>query len=212
MTGGALSSAFLKEHLSKYHFDQVYGVDKGINVLWTCRFMPHAILGDFDSCDQEVLQYYKDQGVPIKTFQSEKDMTDTQLAVDAIIKDLKASFDKYEVHLLGASGSRLDHTVINMQLLELYSNERIHLYDSSNHLYHVKAGVHTRIQKETYNYVSILPLSKKVEGVTIQGVKYPLDQAVLKRGDSFSISNEIVDEVATFYYKKGSVLILLSKD
>ena len=41
-----------------------------------------------------------------------------------------------------------------------------------------------------YRYLSLIPLDRTLTGVTLRGLKYPLTDARLTRGDTLSVSNE----------------------
>ena len=53
---------------------------------------------------------------------------------------------------------------------------------------------------------------EKVVGVTITGVKYPLDNYDMYGFNTLGISNEIVDDEATISIKDGILLVIESND
>ena len=63
-----------------------------------------------------------------------------------------------------------------------------------------------------FKYMSIVPLDEMLEGVTLKGVKYPLENAVMYRYKSLGISNEITDGIADVKVEKGRGLLIFSKD
>src|SRR5690554_12141 len=93
-------------------FDLVVCCDGGIRHLDDLALTPDLIIGDFDSVDPVLLDTYRKCGVKIKTFPAVKDETDTELAAQAVIE---AGAD--EVVLLGALGSRWDHSYANVMVL-----------------------------------------------------------------------------------------------
>ena len=51
-------------------------------------------------------------------------------------------------------------------------------------------------KKEAFgDYISLIPYTEKVTGITLTGFYYPLDHAELTLGISLGISNELVDDV-----------------
>ncbi|NLB41614.1 MAG: thiamine diphosphokinase, partial [Clostridiales bacterium] len=100
----------LKSSLPK--FDMVICCDGGIRHLSALDLEPDLIVGDFDSVDHALLDQYKNKGIPIKTFPVIKNETDTELAVNTAI-ELRAD----QVSMIGALGSRWDHSYANVMLL-----------------------------------------------------------------------------------------------
>ena len=79
VTGGnSPSKELLDRYLKKDDF--VIGVDKGCNCLYENQIEPRVILGDFDSINGAVLDYYINKGITIEKFKPEKDYSDTDLA------------------------------------------------------------------------------------------------------------------------------------
>ena len=92
--------------------DYVICADGGLRHAKELGLVPDLILGDFDSLAHGVLEEYRTAGVPIRKYPQDKDKTDTQIAVDIAI-DMGAT----HVYLLGAFGSRWDHSYANMMML-----------------------------------------------------------------------------------------------
>ena len=101
---------FCKEYIRKE--DIIICCDGGMKHTRALRLTPDYILGDFDSCQKEDLEYYQKKGVPIKTFPTKKDETDMELGLDFAI-ELGAK----DIILFGGIGSRFDHTLSNAHLL-----------------------------------------------------------------------------------------------
>src|SRR5699024_6557952 len=77
------------------------------------QIIPQYILGDFDSIDKDVLEYYENRKeIPVKKYQPEKDATDTRIGLELALK-LKSN----RIFLLGATGGRLDHYMANLKSL-----------------------------------------------------------------------------------------------
>lgn len=206
VTGGSISIAQLRTIYEQGHYDLVFGVDHGMDYLLAAELIPDLILGDFDSCDPMILEGYRSDGIEVLEYPSKKNMTDTQLAiVIAIERGAKA------VTLMGASGTRMDHTLGNIVSVAAYCDQlRIELIDAHNKMFYVRADC--SIKKEAYTYVSLLPLTEVVEGVRFTGVEYPLWDVTLKMNDSLGISNEIIDETGELSLKKGLLLVIQSVD
>ena len=93
-------------------FDYIICADRGLCHARVLGIMPNLIVGDFDSTNEQDLDYFKEQGVHIETFDTHKDETDTEIAVSKAIQK-----GATEVTIYGGLGSRLDHNLANVHLL-----------------------------------------------------------------------------------------------
>ena len=164
---------------------------------------PNLIVGDFDS--------YKGiipQGVEVIRTVPEKDDTDTLMGLkEAIARGYKS------VMMLGAMGGRIDHTLANLALTA-YAEERgveLFIIDRGTQIFAIK-NRRCRIRKSQWRYVSIFSMEKESRGVTLAGLKYPLDDAVLTNSYPVGVSNEFADDVATIEVKDGMLLIVLTDE
>ena len=62
-----------------------------------------------------------------------------------------------------------------------------------------------------YRYLSLLPLDRTVEGVSIDGVKYPLTDAAILRGDTLTVSNQPAGPVVSATVGDGRALLIRSE-
>ena len=62
-----------------------------------------------------------------------------------------------------------------------------------------------------YRYLSLVPLDRTITGVRLRGVKYPLTNATLTRGDTLSISNEVSGPQAVLSADTGRMLVIRSQ-
>ena len=109
--GGTLSAAFLREFAEQRKDAAVYAVDGGLAVCHEAGVFPEYLVGDFDTVSEALVAQYETKCKTLR-HQPEKDATDTELAIDAA---LEAGTE--ELVLLGATGSRMDHTMANVHML-----------------------------------------------------------------------------------------------
>lgn len=207
VTGGKINIKFLREYLVKNSFQNIIAVDKGLEILAKLNILPNYIIGDFDSVNKNILKkYLNKKQVQIYKFESEKDYTDTNLAIKLAIK-LKSK----EIIILGAIGTRIDHTIANVSMLceTLNKNIDTKIIDEYNKIQIINKKL--EIKKE-YRYLSILPLTNKVEGITLKGFKYKLDNYTLEIGSTIGISNEQIETKAAIEIEKGILIVIQSKD
>ena len=79
-------------------------IDHGMDICHRLRLMPELVLGDFDSCSPDSLQWAQSNGAEIEKFNPQKDFTDTQAALQRVNDS-----DTFCI-LTGALGKRFDHT------------------------------------------------------------------------------------------------------
>lgn len=206
VTGGNLvKESLLRNLISSSVY--VIAADGGIkNFLPHEDLRPNLIVGDFDSAP---LKDWETQyaNIPRVTFPKEKDYTDTELA---IMEALKLPVE--EVYLLGATGSRLDHTLANLMLLRRIerAGKLGVILDDYNEIRQIVAGV-TKIQRSEWNFMSLVPITERL-CVSLEGFKYPLDRAVIDQASTVTISNELLSDSGEIHLHEGLAFLILSRD
>lgn len=206
ISGGKVTKRILKEALKNNSFDNIIAVDKGLEILDECKIQPNYIIGDFDSINKEIINKYNNKNI-IK-LNPEKDFTDTHMAIKLAL-EIKSSY----IVILGAIGTRIDHTIANIHVLKECMEQQIEckIINENNKIELINKQ-HILYLNNKYRYVSLIPLTTKVEGVTLKGFKYPLINATLKIGESIGISNEQIEKKAIIELKNGILILIQSKD
>lgn len=210
VTGGQIGQKFCMEYLKKHSFDYMAAVDLGLRFFYDAGIVPDLAVGDFDSADAKVLHYFEEKkGIEWIRLVPEKDDTDTEAAVRRV-----AAKGYGQIHILGATGSRLDHALGNIGLLGIgfETGTEIFLADPHNRVRMIKEPLVISKKEQFGEYVSVLPVSEKVCGVTLIGMKYPLFDYTMTQFNSLGISNEIIEERAEIRMKSGTLLVLETKD
>ena len=88
------------------------GVDRGALHLLDEGIVPNEAVGDFDSVSEEEFCRIQEDVERIDSFRSEKDETDTELAVARAL-----AYHPKEVIITGVTGGRLDHYESALHLL-----------------------------------------------------------------------------------------------
>lgn len=69
VSGGELEESFVLSELETLDSQFIIGVDKGMEFLYHHKILPSYIVGDFDSVDQKIGDYYcNETKVPIREF------------------------------------------------------------------------------------------------------------------------------------------------
>lgn len=209
ITGGGFEKSFALEYIKKHKFDYVITADQGFSYAMELGVKVSLILGDFDSLDGSILDKYRDSGIEILQYPAEKDFTDTHLAIETAID---RGADK--ITLLCATGSRMDHTIANIGLilLALKKGVECEIVDSNNRIRLIDKGLILKKEEQWGQYVSLIPFTQKVTGITLTGFKYPLYQAELALGVSHGISNEVVEQEGQIQFEEGILLLIESRD
>lgn len=160
-----------------------------------------AIIGDMDS----VKNFLPDEIKQIK-LKCEKDDTDTQAAIDYL-----ESLECKEIILLGALGGRADHMLANIMLIVYAAKKGIKLTIKTENTEVFSVSDRAEIEGEKGDYLSLIPVLKDAEGVTLKGLKYPLKNAVLETGKTVGISNEFIENKAVITLKKGFIIAIKVK-
>ena len=184
--------------------------DRGLEALYQLKIIPNHVVGDFDSVSPEILEFYKKQPkIIFHTYNAEKDNTDTDIALKLAIQ-MKSS----EITILGALGKRMDHAIANIHILKdaLGANIPCQILDEHNRIYLVNTEKTLEKDKVYGKYISLIPLTSTVEGLTLKGFKYPLNKYNLPIGTSLGISNEIIEDIAHIKMDKGILIVIESRD
>ncbi|OZB95100.1 thiamine diphosphokinase [Paenibacillus sp. XY044] len=204
-SGGDLHKQYLEEIRPS---DFLIGADRGALFLIENNFTPDLAVGDFDSISPADLQNVKSRSKQlIDCDPIDKDLTDTELALDLAIKEQPDI-----ILLMGVTGSRLDHTLANIQMMNRALQHHIScaLLDRNNYL--TLTGSSIDVQNRGFKYVSLLPMTPEVTGITLTGFQYPLDNATLKMGESLGISNQLTGSQGTISVEGGLLLVIQSND
>lgn len=171
-------------------------------------------VGDGDSVDAAMLDALRAEGATIDRSPTDKDESDTELAVVAA---LLAGADRLSI--VGAlGGPRLDHALANLTLLSLpelagldvrilAAEQRIRLL--------VADGPRTANAPSTMDLsgrigdlVSLLPIGADALGVTTEGLRYPLLDEPLLLGRTRGLSNVRVTPTARVSLRAGHLLVV----
>lgn len=203
--GGELSSEYFNL-LDEDDF--IIGADHGALFLISHGYTPDIAVGDFDSVSPEALQDIENKSKKTITCDAiNKDLTDSEMALDIAMDQQPDS-----ILLLGVTGTRIDHSLASIQMMTRALQRQINCYVMDTHNYITLTGSQAVINDLGYTYVSLLPLTPEVSGITLKGFQYPLTDATLKLGQSLGVSNKLISSSGTVNIRSGLLLIIQSKD
>ncbi|NLN20306.1 MAG: thiamine diphosphokinase [Firmicutes bacterium] len=185
-------------------WDCIICADGGAYHALRLGIVPDVVMGDFDSLAQDDIE---DIGTTTTiSFPTAKDKTDAHLAADEALRR-----GSTEVVLAGAFGGRLDHTLANIGLLRLLHKHGVKAMatDGRQTVYYVTDEL--ILTESPGRIVSVWPLSPEVHGVSLTGLRWPLERARLELGDTRTISNEFVGGPAKIALEVGELLVIVNR-
>ena len=236
VSGGDIQSDFalyfLKKNIEKAGRENIrlIAADRGLEFFLDYLILPDVVIGDFDSLSEDgknflemqnedipyggMLEWKLQKGegkvVEVVRLRPEKDDSDTQSAMNYAIQN-----GAKEIMILGVTGNRVDHLMVNFGLLILAQKQdtEVALADRYNYMKLIPSGTILKKAEQFGKYVSFFPLGGDVTGLTLEGFKYPLDKYHLTTADSgLTVSNEISEEYAKVTYESGTLLMIMSRD
>jgi thiamine pyrophosphokinase len=208
-SGGDLGEWALEETDTLHGSDILVGADRGAWFLVSHGFRPDVAMGDFDSVGaSELADIRANSGQFIPCDPIDKDWTDTELAMNWALEQ-----NPGEIVLLGALGSRFDHSLSNVHLLRkaLAAGVPCKIVDEHNEIRLVSHRCEIN-RRPHFPQISLLPLSETVTGITLHGFRYPLINATITIGQSVGISNILETETGVIEVSQGLLLVIQSRD
>lgn len=236
ISGGSVDDGFILNYIGQESYDVVFAVDRGLDFFARTGLVPDYIVGDFDSVEDSVLVQYwpgevrtsmqgsrtemgesaaQERRPIIVKLNPEKDDTDTGHAIQMAL-DLGCD----SIHVFGATGTRLDHVLGNLQLLGLALRRQTEcfLIDPWNRIRLIDRETVLRKDTQFGAYVSLIPYTPQVTGLTLTGFKYPLERHTM--GSFYladaslisGVSNEIAEEEAKITFDGGILVLVESRE
>lgn len=180
--------------------DYFIAADGGGNIARTFQEQPDVVIGDLDSFE------------PTEEAQADLILEAGQESND-LEKALSYAREKggTHIHILGATGYRLDHTLKNLSVLIPFDSRFEELIVKDDF------GT-TRIIDRTFRQslpigtqISLFPMSGKVTGISTKGLKYPLEKESLENGVRDGSSNEVIAKPIEITHQKGDLLLYIAR-
>lgn len=188
----------LAEPISKD--DYIIAADGGYAHVQRLGLDPGCVLGDFDS-----LGYVPDHA---KRFPVEKDDTDAMLATR---RGLALGYGRFLLYG-SLDGPRLDHTVANFQTLQFLADHgAVGYLIGKDYIVTVVKDGQIDFSHAAQGIVSVFCMGEDAHGVTLSGLKYPLQNGTLSAGFPLGVSNHFTGTPASIRVENGSLLVLFDR-
>jgi thiamine pyrophosphokinase len=184
----------------------IIAADSGANCLWRYKITPDYLIGDFDSIDHKILNFWLDKNVIVEPYPTNKDFTDTELALKKA-----AQLKIKEITFLGClGGKRVDHLLGTIGLLDkcIDLNIKSSLKDDYQTVTLLKKSA--LIHGKSGSIFSLQAYGETVKNLSIVGSKYILKNHFLKMGDALTLSNEFLKKKVKITFKSGKLLLITS--
>lgn len=190
--------AFLRED------DRIICADHGLDHAVELGVVPDLIVGDFDSASEDNLNFFRTKGVPCHSYKCNKDLTDTQIALDFALQGKPD-----EIVFFAVLGDRLDHSWSNVLLLTKAAEEnvRARIVTSHTEVFLAEPGS-SCISGHKGDLISLIPLTPEVKEITTAGLAYALDRQNLLFTNPYAVSNVLLTEQAIVSVGEGLLLII----
>jgi thiamine pyrophosphokinase len=181
--------------------DVLIAADGGARHALALGVIPTVIIGDLDSLSEAEVRVFTEMGVHILRYPHGKDETDLELAMQHAMKS-----GYRPINIVAALGGRLDQLIGNLSLLadpeSIDADVRVDDGLTEAFFITTKATVHGK----PGDTVSLLPWGMPAEGVTTDGLVYPLNKETLLPYRTRGISNQLLADTARISIKRGTLL------
>ena len=177
------------------NFEEIIAVDSGIEHLLNLSLNPNTLIGDLDSISKKSLDEVKKNGVKILAFNSNKDQTDFELALNYL-----EEAEKSKVYIIGGESGEIDHLISIFLLIpsKSFFENIIWLYGDKRIIFRQKLELN--IKKLTK--FSIIPLSD-LTNLSIDGAEWNLDNKEIQFGETLTLRNNTNEEQLNIRCDKG---------
>jgi thiamine pyrophosphokinase len=185
--------------------DLVIAADGGTRHALAIGVTPQVVIGDLDSISPGDLARLEGTGARVERHSPRKDETDLELALQYAARE-----GATEIIILAALGGRLDQTIANILLLALPELEGIDVRVVGGAQEALLICDEALIAGQPGDTVSLIPLGGDAEGVTAEGLEWPLSKDTLRFGPARGVSNVLTGKQAYVRLQQGSLLCVIT--
>lgn len=180
--------------------DYFIAADGGGNIALNYDVKPDVVIGDLDSFERT-----ETAGLEI-ICRPDQETNDLEKALQ-----LAQQKQATEVHILGATGMRLDHTLKNLSVLKQFHDQfdKLRMRDAFGEIQLLESPFRAEFPIGTT--LSLFPLSGTVSGITTSGLKYALSGEMIKNGVRDGSSNEVVENPVHITFEDGDLLLFVAR-
>lgn len=185
--------------------EKIYCADRGAQWAYAAGITPDLVVGDLDSVNDQTVDRLEAENIRIVRYPEEKDMTDTQIAIEFAVSEGARS-----ITLLGALGGRIDHSLANIGLMTSYHRRgvRIAIMDINTAMFVGERTITFRAVKGST--VSLFPIEEGVRVLKSEGLYYPLNDVVVPMDGTLCVSNHMTSDRVLLDVRNGALLLIVT--
>lgn len=163
------------------NFDEIIAVDSGVEHLFKLALDPNTLIGDLDSISENSLDKVKKNGVDIIAFNSNKDQTDFELALNYL-----EGVENSIIYIIGGESGEIDHLLSIFLLIpsKSFFENIIWVYGDKRIIF--RQNLKLNVQK--MSKFSIIPLSD-LSNLSIDGAEWNLENKNIQFGETTTLRN-----------------------
>ena len=163
------------------NFDEIIAVDSGVEHLFKLSLDPNTLIGDLDSISENSLDKVKKNGVDIIAFNSNKDQTDFELALNYL-----EGVENSIIYIIGGESGEMDHLLSIFLLIpsKSFFENIIWVYGDKKIIFRQKLKLNVKKMSK----FSIIPLSD-LSNLSIDGAEWNLENKNIQFGETTTLRN-----------------------
>ena len=163
------------------NFDEIIAVDSGVEHLFKLALDPNTLIGDLDSISENSLDKVKKNGVDIIAFNSNKDQTDFELALNYL-----EVVENSIIYIIGGESGEIDHLLSIFLLIpsKSFFENIIWVYGDKKIIFRQKLKLNVKKMSK----FSIIPLSD-LSNLSIDGAEWNLENKNIQFGETTTLRN-----------------------
>ena len=163
------------------NFDEIIAVDSGVEHLFKLSLDPNTLIGDLDSISENSLDKVKKNGVDIIAFNSNKDQTDFELALNYL-----EGVENSIIYIIGGESGEIDHLLSIFLLIpsKSFFENIIWVYGDKKIIFRQKL----KLNVQKMSKFSIIPLSD-LSNLSIDGAEWNLENKNIQFGETTTLRN-----------------------
>lgn len=179
--------------------DYLIAADGAANYLKKINITPDIILGDLDSVEKNVLNYYLKKDVPVIKY-TEQETTDFEKSLNFVIQT-----GIQDLLIFGFTSLRPDHSLNNFSVLKRhYKRLNIKFIDDIFIIEFINKKISFKYRKN--QLISLLPFPA-AKNIKTAGLRYSLKDETLKLGVREGTLNISTSEKITISFRSGDLIL-----
>lgn len=188
---------------------EIFAIDKGIEICRALNILPKILIGDFDSAENSAVDWALANKIPAERHPIDKDLTDTQLALNLVEKTYTLQPTPYFLVMTGILGGRFDHMFSNVFTCAA-AKVRTCLIDEREIIFFVNSGEIVNVKFSVQPAaLSLLPITEICEGVNLKNVHWELENAILRQNFPNAISNRVESDEIQISLDRGKLAVCI---